>query len=211
MAPATSRTPSHNRSVTGRRRPPPCLFFAILAAAACAVIVILVAGGGHRPARPRTAKAPSRSGSQKPPQSRPLPLLVREDRAIETLAGRYRYVVAGGPARREIALTFDDGPGPYTPALLDELARLHAPATFFEIGFMIGYFHDSLTRELALDDGVVADRAAGFDLQERLLKGMGERVVPELATLMHHENRWTKDVLVLEHPVFDQSGRADLG
>jgi peptidoglycan/xylan/chitin deacetylase (PgdA/CDA1 family) len=34
-----------------------------------------------------------------------------------------------------IALTFDDGPYPiYTPLLLDTLARLHVPATFFLIG-----------------------------------------------------------------------------
>jgi len=32
-----------------------------------------------------------------------------------------------------IALTFDDGPGPITPALLAELKRLKAPATFFQV------------------------------------------------------------------------------
>lgn len=45
------------------------------------------------------------------------------------------------PARRVdcaeakcIALTFDDGPGPYTERLLDELRRADAPATFFTLG-----------------------------------------------------------------------------
>lgn len=33
-----------------------------------------------------------------------------------------------------VALTFDDGPGPDTPRLLDELAAAHAPATFFMLG-----------------------------------------------------------------------------
>jgi hypothetical protein len=33
-----------------------------------------------------------------------------------------------------IALTFDDGPGPYTPQVLSVLERYHIPATFFEIG-----------------------------------------------------------------------------
>ncbi|QIK84694.1 polysaccharide deacetylase family protein [Sanguibacter sp. HDW7] len=33
-----------------------------------------------------------------------------------------------------IALTFDDGPGPYTARLLDELRRAKAPATFFALG-----------------------------------------------------------------------------
>ena len=36
--------------------------------------------------------------------------------------------------RREIALTFDDGPAPDTPRFLDLLEREHAPATFFMIG-----------------------------------------------------------------------------
>lgn len=33
-----------------------------------------------------------------------------------------------------IALTFDDGPGPYTARLLDELVSARAPATFFMLG-----------------------------------------------------------------------------
>jgi peptidoglycan/xylan/chitin deacetylase (PgdA/CDA1 family) len=48
--------------------------------------------------------------------------------------------VFSGPARKhEIALTFDDGPGPEPPAraFVRLLARQHAPATFFEIGSQI--------------------------------------------------------------------------
>lgn len=33
-----------------------------------------------------------------------------------------------------VSLTFDDGPGPYTHRVLDELRRLHATATFFSLG-----------------------------------------------------------------------------
>ena len=41
----------------------------------------------------------------------------------------------GEPAPREVALTFDDGPSPYSsPAILDILERTHTPATFFVIG-----------------------------------------------------------------------------
>ncbi len=41
----------------------------------------------------------------------------------------------GDPARREIALTFDDGPHPaYTARLLDLLRGLHVHATFFLVG-----------------------------------------------------------------------------
>lgn len=40
---------------------------------------------------------------------------------------------AGG-ARKYVALTFDDGPGPDTPAVLAELKKANVPATFFVIG-----------------------------------------------------------------------------
>ena len=43
----------------------------------------------------------------------------------------------GGAAtagQRVIALTFDDGPGPFTPQVLSVLERYQVPATFFEIG-----------------------------------------------------------------------------
>lgn len=44
------------------------------------------------------------------------------------------YVGLAGRHRPEVALTFDDGPGSYTPQVLRILRRTHAPATFFVIG-----------------------------------------------------------------------------
>ena len=49
----------------------------------------------------------------------------------------YIYQAPGGAAtagQRVIALTFDDGPGPYTPQILSVLEQYQVPATFFEIG-----------------------------------------------------------------------------
>jgi peptidoglycan/xylan/chitin deacetylase (PgdA/CDA1 family) len=40
----------------------------------------------------------------------------------------------GRPTVREVAITFDDGPGPRTHAILTLLRHAHSPATFFEIG-----------------------------------------------------------------------------
>ena len=40
----------------------------------------------------------------------------------------------GKPGRKAIALTFDDGPGPATPPILDILASYSIPATFFQCG-----------------------------------------------------------------------------
>ncbi len=43
----------------------------------------------------------------------------------------------GGAAtagKKVIALTFDDGPSPYTPSVLSVLEQYHVPASFFDIG-----------------------------------------------------------------------------
>src|ERR1700722_1001618 len=45
-----------------------------------------------------------------------------------------RSLWRGPRARRQIALTFDDGPSESTPAILDALARHAVPATFFQCG-----------------------------------------------------------------------------
>jgi peptidoglycan/xylan/chitin deacetylase (PgdA/CDA1 family) len=49
----------------------------------------------------------------------------------------YTYQAPGGGStagQRVIALTFDDGPGPYTPQVLSVLESYRVPATFFDIG-----------------------------------------------------------------------------
>jgi peptidoglycan/xylan/chitin deacetylase (PgdA/CDA1 family) len=54
--------------------------------------------------------------------------------AVELLARTGLPLVCGGGRRRVVALTFDDGPGPYTARLLALLRRNHARATFFLVG-----------------------------------------------------------------------------
>ena len=48
--------------------------------------------------------------------------------------------------RKVVALTFDDGPDPNTPAVLDVLARHHALAAFFCIGRKAAEFPDLVKR-----------------------------------------------------------------
>jgi peptidoglycan-N-acetylglucosamine deacetylase len=43
-------------------------------------------------------------------------------------------ITRGNPNLPEVALTFDDGPGQYTPQVLETLQRYNVPATFFVIG-----------------------------------------------------------------------------
>jgi peptidoglycan/xylan/chitin deacetylase (PgdA/CDA1 family) len=79
-----------------------------------------------------------------------------ERRAVGSVLAYTSFVKRGGDRGRDIALTFDDGPGPYTPRVLDVLERFHVPATFFAIGEMERYFSGSTIRELH-DGDVVGD------------------------------------------------------
>lgn len=55
---------------------------------------------------------------------------------------------AGHPAPNEVALTFDDGPTPYsTPRILDYLEKTHTPATFFVLGQYVQRWPELLQRE----------------------------------------------------------------
>jgi peptidoglycan/xylan/chitin deacetylase (PgdA/CDA1 family) len=49
-------------------------------------------------------------------------------------------IFCGGDARRLVALTFDDGPGPWTLPLVAALRRTHTPATFFLVGNRIPFW-----------------------------------------------------------------------
>jgi peptidoglycan/xylan/chitin deacetylase (PgdA/CDA1 family) len=69
--------------------------------------------------------------------------------------------------QRVVALTFDDGPGVYTPQIMAVLEQYHVPATFFEVGSEVAA-HPTMTADLA---------AAGFSVQDHTWDH------PDLATL----------------------------
>ena len=131
------------RTTFARRRI--ALAAAVLGLVACVVAIVTGAGGeGKSPTRPHPrAAAPRPVAPARAPS-----LVARENRAIDSVARRLPFIVAGGGERREVALTFDDGPGPYTDQVLDVLNREHAPATFFIVGAMLRYFRPQLDREI---------------------------------------------------------------
>ena len=87
----------------------------------------------QRPARGRPARRTVR-GADAAHARAPLPaaarLAPRPARALPAAEG----VTHGNPAKRMVALTFDDGPSGRTPAILRVLANHHAHATFFVVG-----------------------------------------------------------------------------
>jgi peptidoglycan-N-acetylglucosamine deacetylase len=102
-----------------------------------------------------------------------------ENAAINRTLAYTAYVRIAGSQHRELALTFDDGPGPYTPEILSILERENVPATFFEVGILEQYFHAS-TSEIVARGYAVGDhtfshppmsRLAPADQRSQLIEG----------------------------------------
>ncbi len=108
-------------------------------------------------------------------------------RAQPTTA-RLPYVAIAGKRKREVALTFDDGPGPYTAGVVRTLKRLHTPGTFFQVGGTEHYFtaaEEDTRREPLVTVGVHtvdhermdrlsrADQAAQIDRDSAILTAAG--------------------------------------
>jgi len=85
-----------------------------------------------------------------PEPFRRAPLQWEQRRAMHLLQTRGAVVYCGGTRSNAVALTFDDGPSPYTPALLDELRAGHARATFFLVGNRVRYWPQTVLAERAM-------------------------------------------------------------
>ncbi len=72
------------------------------------------------------------------------------NRSIDKVRAYTPYVAVGSRRKRQIALTFDDGPGPLTPRVARLLKRAHVPATFFVVGQQFADFRDGVPLEKRL-------------------------------------------------------------
>jgi peptidoglycan/xylan/chitin deacetylase (PgdA/CDA1 family) len=113
----------------------------LLAATLLAVILVTVwtanAQGGS-PADSKAARPPARSGasagaSQHQPSSAG-PSGCPATAGATAQRSAPEPATGGAPTGRTVALTFDDGPSRWTPAVLTILRQQHVPATFFMIG-----------------------------------------------------------------------------
>jgi peptidoglycan/xylan/chitin deacetylase (PgdA/CDA1 family) len=145
---------------------------AILALIGLGVLgVVLVAGGGvarHSATTPQHGffamirdLAGSGAGSLAALES------AAENAAIDRTLAYTPWVRIAGAQHREIALTFDDGPGPYTPQILRVLERHGVPATFFEVGVLERYFYGSTAAIVAAGD-VIGDHTEAHAAMSRL-------------------------------------------
>jgi peptidoglycan/xylan/chitin deacetylase (PgdA/CDA1 family) len=138
------------RQVYRRRR-------AVAVIALLAVLALVVtAFGSHSGASHSAAKAATRSSRSARHTAAEAQALTRqaEEHAVEHVLSYTPAVTAGGAHGHELALTFDDGPGPYTEQLVGLLNRLHVRASFFAIGEEEQYFSAGTELELHSGDAI---------------------------------------------------------
>jgi peptidoglycan-N-acetylglucosamine deacetylase len=126
-----SRRRAEARQSRARRRR---IVAASVAGATVLVVVLAIALGSGSNTEHGSHAAPGRADTPaRPPGPAPRPP-ESERRATDAVLAYTDYIRKGGNRVKDVALTFDDGPGPDTPRILAVLRRYHAPATFFVMG-----------------------------------------------------------------------------
>jgi peptidoglycan-N-acetylglucosamine deacetylase len=181
------------------------------------VAVLLIFGGGGRAHSPAVASPPrhgffdlihelagSGAGSLAARET------AAENAAISRTLAYTPYVRIAGSQHREIALTFDDGPGPYTPQILSILERHDVPATFFEVGVLERYFYGSTAASVA-DGDAIGDHTEGHAAMSTLsLAGQTRQLLADAAAVERRGARfprlfrppygmWNRTTLALLH------------
>jgi peptidoglycan/xylan/chitin deacetylase (PgdA/CDA1 family) len=142
---------SSNRAVIVRRRRTGAGLLAILVVA---LIAALAAHGSSSPQHKhpiKRATVPVQSAAERAQAT-----AKAEQNAINSVLAYTPAISSGGSKGNELALTFDDGPGPYTQQLVATLNKLHVHATFFAIGSQEQYFSAGTVDEIKSGD-VIGD------------------------------------------------------
>ena len=131
--------------VSTRHRPGFVLFCAVMALVTLIGVAHARSAGrsaiadGHRNARVGRDRDPSGAdrAERTPAPVAPAVSGDAEAAALASLAAVGQPVFCGGEGERVVALTFDDGPGPYTQETLDLLRAHGMTATFFLVGKLL--------------------------------------------------------------------------
>ncbi len=136
---AAARPPSN-----GRRRP------TRVAARIAALLIACVTLAACSEAQPTTTATVASAPSASTASSAALPGVAAQVAAVARLTRNGQPIYCGRGHERLVALTFDDGPGPYTRFALDELRKAGARATFFLVGGSVQRFGQWPRREREL-------------------------------------------------------------
>ena len=142
---------AHERAVLRRR----ATVVAVLAVAGVLAAVLLGAGGGHARNRPALSSASSaetsatrgEGGAASAPAAGP-------SSQVRALIALGKPIYCAARHGNEVALTFDDGPGPYTRLVLAKLHKHGVTATFFDVARNIPLVPGATRQEAALGGGV---------------------------------------------------------
>ena len=163
---------AHQRRRSGPRRRLIALVVLVALVPAGAVVYNLARARTEHRAAPPPPPSHTVRRRPSPSHSAPVAIATQQAHAITRLQGLGVPVFCGASRGNEIALTFDDGPGPYTGRILGVLRRYHAAATFFVVGNRIRYWPKLPAWEAAI--GAVGDHTwSHADL--RLLSGSAAR------------------------------------
>jgi peptidoglycan/xylan/chitin deacetylase (PgdA/CDA1 family) len=157
----------------GPRRGPDRVFRRRRAGAGVALIVLIAvliaALASHKSSGHPQASSTKRHVLVPPPSAaeRAADVGEAEARAISSVLAYTPFVRSGGEHGHEVALTFDDGPGPYTAQLVATLDKLHVRATFFAIGDQEQYFSAGTVAEVNSGD-VIGDHTESHPMMASL-------------------------------------------
>jgi peptidoglycan-N-acetylglucosamine deacetylase len=140
---------------------------AVAAFVALVVVLIVALSGSHHSGAVSSAGTRPQSALAAAPKPPPIDEVQRDEQAVASVLAYTPFVKEGGAQGRDVALTFDDGPGPYTPEVLNVLEREHVPATFFVIGQEIHDFGSSTEREIR-DGFVIGDHTENHPMMAHL-------------------------------------------
>ena len=146
---------------------------ALLAIVALLITAVSSGGGGRHHTAASDPTSRRVTATRLTPAEQEAQTHAAEESAIDSVLSYTPAVTSGGSRGHELALTFDDGPGPYTQQLVSVLNRLHVHATFFAIGEEERYFSAGTALELRSGD-VVGDHTETH---------------PMMASLSAHEQR----------------------
>jgi peptidoglycan/xylan/chitin deacetylase (PgdA/CDA1 family) len=123
---------------------------------------------------------------------------------LRDLARRMPYVSVAGRARREVALTFDDGPGPYTPAVVDALRGLHAAATFFQVGTMLKDFPGAALAQAGDPRFAFGDHTDTHAVMRHMPRRLQARQIDDEAHIARHEDLPSPVLFRAPYGLFDR-------
>jgi peptidoglycan-N-acetylglucosamine deacetylase len=160
---ARRQQPPNPTHIHRRRR----VVAAIVAVALIALLIAALSSHGGSAHTTSPAATHATAAVKRTPAETQASAAAAESKAIDHVLSYTPAVRAGGAKGNEVALTFDDGPGPYTQQLVTELNRLDVHATFFAIGDEERYFSPGTQLELRSGD-VVGDHTESHPMMATL-------------------------------------------